>query len=295
MLLDNNQTVWVGTDGAGIFRYDVHGNKTPYLEEASSVSDLRKAKVHHLFQDKQGNIWAALFQKGVLYISEGSYFQKFGFNPFDVSKSIGMSCVISIVEDHQENVWAGTDGDGLYRIQPSGNTVHFTSNNTPGFYGNVITSLFEDRDHHIWIGTYLNGFFRYNSQTGKFDSHYQKKDSENSLSNNHVCAFIQDDAGNLWIGTNGGGVSVFNPYTHQFKQYVNYADQSKDKISGNWVFDIIMDSDKRIWAATSNGLNRFNQETDRFEFFSIDGDNQLFSNLMYTLHEDQKGNIWVGG
>ena len=293
LLLDNRQTVWAGTDGAGIFTFDVHGKKTPYWEEASLVCDLRSAKVHALFQDQQGNIWAALYQKGVLFISaSGNFFQNTGFNPFDVSKSIGTQCVISIVEDHRGNVWAGTDGDGLYRIRPGGNIEHFTSANTPGFYGNAITALFEDRDHYIWIGTYMSGFFRYDPQTGKFDSHYLKTDS--GLSNSHVVAFTQDDDGNLWIGTNGGGISVFNPKMDQFKQYLYHADHTKDQVSSNWVFDIIIDRDKDIWAATSNGFDFFNREKDVFEASALSTNNRIISNLMYSSCEDSKGSIWVG-
>ena len=295
MLLDKNQTFWVGTDGAGIFKYDVYGKKTPYWEEASSVYDLRKAKTHYLFQDRQGNIWAALYQKGVLFVpASGSYFQNFGFNPFDVSKSIGTHCIISIIEDHQGNVWAGTDGDGLCRIQASGKIDHFTSKNTSGFHGNAITALFEDREHNIWIGTYMFGFFRYNPKTGKFDSHYKQTDSENGLSNNHVTAFTQDDEGNIWIGTNGGGISVFNPKTRQFKQYLYYTDNIKDQVSSNWVFDLIIDRNKEIWAATSNGLDHYNKGKDKFESYALTDANRIISNLMYALCEDTKGNIWVG-
>jgi len=295
LMLDDHQTVWVGTDGAGVFRYDVHGKKTQYWEEASSICDLRSAKVHSLFQDLQGNIWAALHQKGVLFISaSGAYFQNIGFNPFDISKSIGTHCVISIIEDHRGNVWAGTDGDGLYRIQPNGNVDHFTSDNTPGFFGNVITALFEDKDHQIWIGTYMFGFFRYNTQTGKFDSHYQKTDSKNSLRYNHVTAFVQDDEGKFWIGTNGGGVSVFNPQSGNFKNYLYFSDHTKDQISSNWVFDVIIDRNKKVWAATSNGLDHFNREKDIFESYALTDDNRVISNLMYALCEDSKGNIWVG-
>ena len=287
LLLDNNQTVWVGTDGAGIFRYNVHEEKTTYWEDASSVYDMRSAKVHALFQDKQGNIWAALHQKGVLFISiSGSYFQNIGFNSFDASKSIGTHCVNTIIEDVRGDVWAGTDGDGLYRVLPSGKVDHFTSKKTPGFQGDVITALFEDRDQNIWIGTYLKGFFRYNPQNGTFDAHYLKTD--------HVCAFAQDDEGKLWIGTNGNGISVFNPKKNQFKQYLYYADNTKDQISSNWIFDVIIDGDKGIWAATSNGLDRFNKENDFFEPYSLTGDNRIISNLMYALLEDHKGNIWGG-
>ena len=295
LLLDNQQNVWAGTDGSGVFKYDTQRNKTQYWEEASFICDLRSAKVHALFQDVQGNIWAAVHQKGVLFISaSGNYFQNIGFNPFDASKSIGTHCVISIVEDHQGNVWVGTDGDGLYRIQPSGMIEHFTSTHTPGFYGDAITALFEDRDHNIWIGTYMSGFFRYNSKTGKFDSHFLKTDSENSLTYNYVSAFIQNDDGQIWIGTNGGGISLFNPKTHHFKQYLYYADHERDQLSSNWVFQILIDRDKQIWVATSNGLDFYNPEKDKFETFPLFGDKRIISNLMYALLEDHKGNIWVG-
>jgi len=295
LLLDNNQNMWVGTDGAGIFQYNVNGNKTTYWEEVSSIYDLRTAKVHRLFQDKQGNIWIALFQKGVLFISaSGDSFKNIGFNPFDVSRSIGTHCVLSIIEDYRGNIWAGTDGDGLYRIQPSGNVDHFTSKSTSGFHGDIITAMFEDRDRQIWIGTYLNGVFRYNTQTEKFDSHYLETASENSLSNNFITTFTQDNEENLWIATMGGGISVFNPKTRQFKNYTS----ATGKMLGDWIFDVMIDRDKGIWAATSNGLNRLNQEADKFEAFVMDGDNNLIpnlvSNLMYALLEDNKGNIWAG-
>ena len=289
MLLDTDQNVWVGTDGAGMYKYDVDGNRTFYWREASSVYDLRRAKVHVLFQDKQDNIWVALHQKGVLFISaSGSYFQNIGFNPFDATRSIGMHCVNSIIEDVRGDVWAGTDGDGLYRILPSGKVEHFTTENTPGFQGDVITALFEDRDHNIWVGTYLKGFFRYNPKKGKFDSHYLKTD--------HICSFVQDDEGKLWIGTNGSGIYIFDTKMQPIKQYWYYADYTKDQLSSLWVFDVIMDSDKGFWAATSNGLDRYNKENDKFETFALTKgkDTRIISNLINVVLEDEKGNIWVG-
>jgi len=289
LMLDDHNNVWVGTDGAGIIKYDVYKNKIPFREETSAVCDLRHAKVHRLLQDKQGNIWAGLYQKGVVCIStSGSSFQNIGFNPFDTSKSIGSHCVISIIEDYQGNIWAGTDGDGLYKICTDGKVDHFTTENSAGLLEDVITALFEDKDHNIWIGTYLNGMIRYHPKTGKFDTHYQKKESENSLSNNFVTNFVQDDEGIFWIATMGGGVSVFNPQTRQFRNYMD------PDISGNWVFDVMIDREKDIWAVTSNGLNLLNRETDIFEAVNMNDEHQIVSNLMYTLIDDAHGNIWVG-
>ena len=295
LLLDNNQTFWAGTDGAGLFSFDIEGNKSIYWEDVSSIIDLRSLKVHALFQDRQGNIWAGLFQKGVLLISAtGRHFQNIGFNPFDDTKSIGTQCVISIIEDYQGNVWAGTDGDGLYRINTSGNVDHFSTHNTPGLRGSVITALFEDKEHNIWIGTYLHGLFRYNIKDAKIDMHFQRSATGNGLNYNHVTSFLQDDDGNIWIATMGGGVSLLDMKTFQFQHYLNVQDSSKDKISGNWVFDIYMDTEKTIWAATSDGLNCYNPEKNLFDPFALTGQVQAKSHLLFSIQEDRKGNIWIG-
>ena len=291
MILDNSKTIWVGTDGAGIFCYDALGNKTQYWEDASSLTDLRTAKVHDIFQDKQGNIWAALFQKGVLFISaSGNNFQNIGFNPFDAKKSIGTHCVTSIVEDNQGNVWTGTDGDGLFKISSNGDVKHFTQI----FPENVITAIFEDRDNYIWIGTYVNGMFRYDPVSKTFDFHYKRTNSENSLKADHVASFTQDDEGNIWIATQGGGISVFNPYTKQFlKNYMYYWDPARNKVPSNWVYDILIDRDGEMWAATSNGFAHYSIENDAFENLQLTDDNRK-SGLVYDVHEDKNGHIWIG-
>jgi len=295
LLLDNNQTIWAGTDGAGIFLFDSNGNRTQYKEETYLNHNLKSSKVHTLFQDKQGNIWAALHQKGVLFISAtGKYFQNIGFNPFDNSKSIGTHCVISVIEDYEGTVWIGTDGDGLYKIKITGELEHFTDKNTPGFKGDIITELFEDKDHNIWIGTYVNGFFRYNRKTEKFDSHFHKTLLESGFNDNHINTFAQDKEGKIWIGTNNTGISVFDTKKLKFKNYMYYSDEARNQLSGNCVFDILIDSNDGVWAATSNGLNYFNKEKDKFELCTLEDGVKRFSNMMYILREDSKGNIWVG-
>jgi ligand-binding sensor domain-containing protein len=58
---------------------------------------------------------------------------------------------------------------------------------------------------------------------------------------------------------------VFNPKTNQFKHYFFYADSARDQLSSSWVFDILVDRDKGVWAATSNGLNYLKGKKDKFE------------------------------
>ena len=294
LMVDKDSTLWVGTDGSGIFCYDSQWNKSTLQNEFSDICNLGRSKVQHIFQDKQGNIWVALHQEGILLIPfTRKNFQNYGFNPFDPSKSIGTHCVISIIEDSKKNIWIGTDGDGLYKIRPSGNIEHFSVRNTPGFHSDVITGLFEDRDENIWIGTYVNGLFRYNNKTGRFDYHITQSGTENDLSYNHAATFAQDKSGLLWIGTNGGGVITLNIESGQLNSFL-YTDNPSEsnQLSSNWIYDILIDSDNIIWIGTSNGVNSLDPLKNQFTSYPS-FNNRLNSNLIYSLHEDRKGNIWV--
>ncbi|GHV31626.1 hybrid sensor histidine kinase/response regulator [Bacteroidia bacterium] len=285
--IDKTGRFWLGTDGAGVIRYDEKENKLPELDYVSDVCDLSKAKIHQIFEDRQGNIWAALYQKGILFIpATGKTFGNYGFNPFHPSQSIGMNCVISILEDSYGDVWLGTDGDGVYRINRSDQSIsHFSTSTQPRISGNVITALFEDKDRNIWFGTYVNGMFRYNRKTAQFDSFSP---------NDHVTTFAQDKNGTLWIGMNGDGIRRLDADKKTVKQYMYKSNQDwKNQLSSNWVYDMLMDANGKIWIGTSNGISLFDPEKEIFTNFSLSETLQN-TNLVYTLNSDHAGNIWVG-
>ncbi|MDR0413781.1 MAG: response regulator [Dysgonamonadaceae bacterium] len=289
---DRNGNVWLGTDGAGIICYKPGENKTTPLHPALESCDLAKTKVHHFFEDKQGNMWVALYQKGILFIpSTGNNFENYGFDPFEPQRSIGTNCVISVLEDSGGNVWIGTDGNGLYRIHPLNRKIeHFFSGNTPHFPEDVITALFEDKDKNIWIGTYVSGMFRYNRTTKSFDSHYNSLNTSNRLRHGHVSSFVQDADGILWIGLNGGGLNSLNPATNRIR-YHRPGRQSG--ISNEWIYSLCPDADGVLWIGTSNGVNRFDLQSGTFLEPALLNDQQ-HTNLIYAIRQDHKGNMWIG-
>ncbi|GHT75079.1 hybrid sensor histidine kinase/response regulator [Bacteroidia bacterium] len=294
MKLDKHGNLWLGTDGAGIIRYNAEGKKLPPIPSIDDF-DLGKAKIHNLFEDKQGNMWAVLYQKGIMFIpASGSHFKNFGFNPFDPERSIGTSCVISVLEDSYNHLWIGTDGDGLYRINLNDQKIeHLSEAHTKGFAGDVITALFEDKDKNIWLGTYVNGIFRYNRKTNSFDSYYNTSNSK--LSYDHISAFVQDKKGVLWIGTDGGGLNRLDLETKQIKCFLSNNDFSgNSQLSSNWIYTLYMDRENKIWIGTYRGVNRFDPEIETFSN-SVLQNSPLTSKLIYAIQQDKKGNMWLGG
>lgn len=287
LMKDSKGNVWMGTDGYGLIKYDEKGEIVNSFDFAGSLYDINRAKVHHIYEDVQGNMWVALYQKGVLFIpAEWSSFKNYTFNPFDQKKNLGSHCVISLLEDSTGDVWVGTDGDGLYRINSKTQEIsHYTTRNTYAFRDNIITALFEDEDRNIWIGTYLKGMFRYNRNAGLFDSHYyDSPDPANRLTSNYISSFAQDRNGILWIGLSGGALNALDLKSGKIRYY-----------SANiWVFSLFLDSNDVLWIGTSSGINRFDVNSRTF-LNSTRLNEQLTTNLIYSIAQDSQGDIWIGG
>ncbi len=67
-------------------------------------------------------------------------------------------------------------------------------------------------------------------------------------------------------------------------------------ISSNFVRYIMNDREKGIWLATQNGADHYAPNRHFFQHFiqNPDDENSLTSNLIYALHEDANGIIWLG-
>ncbi|MFT3737475.1 MAG: two-component regulator propeller domain-containing protein [Breznakibacter sp.] len=112
LLRDNDGSVWVGTDGQGIKLWE--NGKLIDFEISGSQISLAKSKAHSLLIDNQGNMWIGLFQKGVMMLPRYSNkFEYFGFS-HNPEYSIGNGCTMSIAVNPDGDVWAGTDGYGLF-------------------------------------------------------------------------------------------------------------------------------------------------------------------------------------
>lgn len=76
-----------------------------------------------------------------------------------------------------------------------------------------------------------------------------------------------------------------------------YAAGSTDKnISDKNIRDICEDSDGMVWIGTQKGLNCFNPETETFEqfYYDLNNENTINDDVVNSVFEDSKNTIWVG-
>lgn len=318
---NNQQNIWVGTEDSGLklFGREQENIITPDFQYAPI--DLNNCKVHSLMQDSQGNIWAGIFQKGLLAIPKATNnfeYMKLSVSPG--SMSVNVASATSITRDKSGNLWVGTDGGGLFSISENGTRTRYTRDNTP-LPNNAVLTLATDKRGTLWISTYMGGITTYNSKTGfktySKDVELQKVicslyDEKNdklymgtlghgikvlSFSNNKIEAFPEpgalswisslnlDSSGNLWVGFTDG----LQCY-HTLSGKIIYPELA-DEMKGISVNTLIQGVDSSVWIGTGNGLLQFkkdNQELTRYS--KAEG---LAGNIVCSIQESNNGMLWI--
>lgn len=203
--------------------------------------------------------------------------------------------ITSITEDKQNNIWAGTDGSGLFKISKNFSNIKQYRHQTdrPGPISNIIRKVITDKKGRIWIGT-LKGLTVFNPTSGAFKNYIRDPNDEYSLNFNSIYDIYEDHQGTIWISTFFGGLNIVEAHTTPFKIYQN--NENPNSISSNIISPIIEDQHKNLWIGTeAEGLNYFDRRSDSFKHFKSDESKKksLKSNLVKALVMDHENNIWV--
>jgi ligand-binding sensor domain-containing protein len=108
---------------------------------------------------------------------------------------IGENCVTSLSINQGNQVWVGTDKDGLYLFNIATRSVegHFLNQHT-------VLTLCKDEQGRTWVGTYTDGL-GYMDAAGSF--HPVDLGISKSVG---IFDIKQDPQGNIWIATMGEGL-----------------------------------------------------------------------------------------
>jgi signal transduction histidine kinase/ligand-binding sensor domain-containing protein len=182
--------------------------------------------------------------------------------------------VTHFFEDRQANLWLGTEGQGLYRLQRQSITVYSLEQ---GLADRDVYGIYQDSTDAIWIGAWHTGLSRF--KDGKFTA-YTVADGLPALL---VTALEEDRDGRMWVGTHGG-VVVFDHGRFRKPDGPTLPDRSV-------VQAIHQDRSGAVWFGTSRGLVRYQQGGSTL-FTTRDG---LAGDDIHVIIEDHTGNLWIGG
>ncbi len=281
--------LYIGTDGKGIKFYNKNENKIQDLYIDESLIDLTDAKVHSIINDKDGNLWLGLFQKGVLFIpGKKNPFLYYG-NKLLSKSPIGKGCVMSIHQDSRNHMFVGVDNEGLYELTSDFVLIkHHAPKEGKNSFPETILSIFEDSDKQLWLGSYARGITRFNPSTGTCN--YIPE-----LTNERVFSIVEDKQRNLYISTYGSGFYTYNLDTRQLTNYRSSEGMGnpRNEVADNWINCIYCDSEGLIWIGHFKGISCFNPKTKSFINFTPN--NYIINNSIgYSIIESLNHTIWMG-
>ena len=283
----HDNKIMIGCDGQGTSIYDPatgHLTDNPFF---SRDVDLSLAKVTSITEDRGGNVWIGMLQKG-------AYTQPFTPSPFRYMgyklgnrNLIGQACVLSTIYDSKRRAWIGTDKDGVYVLdEGAGICRHFT--NMPS----TILCMAEDPQGRVWVGSFNEGCGWIDPITGIF--HRQSLPQGDQVS---IFGMVTDDYGHLWLGTMGNGLLRLNLSDGTVKAYTMTEraqwDFSKNSIINDYISKISISPDgKRIYCATTMGLCCLDILSDSWT--KALGINNLLYGTPIRIAKEYDGILWIG-
>lgn len=143
----------------------------------------------------------------------------------------------------------------------------------------VVQAFAQTADRYLWIGT-TGGLVRFDGE--RFLT-FDRENTPAFSDNNVFCLTVARD-NTLWIGMEGGGLIRYRGGA--FRSF-----SSNDGLTNAFVRVVYEDSQGRILVGTDSGL--FLLSGDRLD--RVDNTADIPAIAVHAIHEDRRGQIWVGG
>jgi len=168
---DSKRNLWVGTLNSGLELLDRKtGHFYHYTSSDGDSTSLRNNSIVEIYEDSKQNLYIT-GNKGVSIVDLKAY--DFSGPRPDLKftnlahqknrNSLSSNDVYCVTEDNEGNLWFGTLGSGIDKLEPT--IGRFTNYSTKdGFPGNAVTSILVDNLNNLWLAT-DNGLAKFNPKT----------------------------------------------------------------------------------------------------------------------------------
>lgn len=265
---DRDGMIWFGTLLDGLYLFDPNlGAITVFRNDPLNPESINSNEVYSIYQDRVGVFWLG---------TGNGWLEQFDPQTENFIHSYQQEGeIVSIVEDISDNLWIGTQGQGLSRLKFEEQFLFEFRDPTEwiervSLRSNHVETIYIDHFGVPWVGTANDGFNVWNNTNNRFSSYRHNPNDLSSLSHNHVISFWEEpnrSGGVMWIGTMGGGLSRFDYGKQTFSHYT-----VEDGLADDIINCILADSAGYLWLSTPKGLTRFDPDTEAFRNYdSRDG------------------------
>jgi len=329
----DEENIMIGTDQGGINIYNKQTNSFNYISTPNNnAGKLSADGIMSLYKDKEGILWVGTSRGGISYYNpkehqfttyEKSYY-KISNDQFNDKLSHGV--IGCFHEDNDGNIWIGTDGGGLNKLDIStGNIIVYTTDNS-GLTTNTIRSISENKNGDLIICGWRNTVCKYIKSKNIIIPLELPVLSDFTRENNSYWSIYIDYKDRMWVSFSLGDLLVLSPSgelllsrpmrlfnTHYHNQISDFGNKLNeiyynspegilkyDEPNGmfapiipyNNATHLDIDEDENIWVGTfTDGVYVYNKQY--VEIMHISKTNGLSSDNIQAVLCNKKDKVWI--
>ena len=302
LYIDRGGTLWAGTFGGGLNRYnDETDTFTRFMRDPDDPTSLSEDTVTVILEDSRGTLWVGTHGGLNRFDPDTGTFTHYRHDPTDTT-SLSNDQVRALYEDRQGTLWVGTGepevtdtpaGEGgLNRFEAGTGTftrfMHDPADPTR-LIDNKVMSLYEDTRGVFWVGTLGDGLHEMDREAGTFTRHRYDPSNPTKLSRPFLegvasvpercedlefydfgcggVTFIHEDRqGLLWIGGFGGGVNRYDLETGAMTHH----EAATSGLLDNSIWTMVESHDGTLWLGTFTGMHKVVSSVNVFTHYAPD-------------------------
>jgi CheY-like chemotaxis protein/ligand-binding sensor domain-containing protein/AraC-like DNA-binding protein len=309
---DRQGNLWMCPYSYGIEKVVFRKSPFNFYKPKPDLNYSEKNNVRSLFQDKDNWLWVGTKDAQLnLFDASRNLIGKLGADGKITSNAALNVPVYNIMSDHNGVIWLASKGKGLFKViknKNGPNTTFFITNyrynpnDTYSLSSDAVYSVFEDHMHRLWVTTYGGGInlMEIQNEQVRFinDRNILKKYPKHQC--NRARYITEDKKGRMYVGTTDG-LLVFqcDNKTPENIEFYHYAHNPEDNqsISGNDVHYILPAKNGKLYLGIyGGGVDILENDFDfkkKPEFRVYRKNSGGPSDVVFTLQEDLKGDIWL--
>ena len=177
LIVDNLNTVWIGSRRNGVLAFNENGNRKKSLTTEEFKGSLPDLNVRTIQIDRSNRLWIGTLGGLVVLYNSGNIFDQSSISAEPIiilengtpKKLLGDETINSIAIDGADNKWFGTSSGGAIQTNPNGsNTMQiFNKDNSPLPSNNILKLTVDNISGKVYFAT-DKGIVAYNSNVAVY-------------------------------------------------------------------------------------------------------------------------------
>ena len=295
---DQQQGIWLGTYGAGLFYWDKTNNELKAVSLPAEIDGVSTHFINDVVIDDNQQLWLAIGDAPLR--SKGQ--ARGGLIYWDLARRSGRAwhpdnsglsddTVTRLLLDQQQQLWLTTFYSGLWRLDIDQPDLQQVEGPAAWQGRGQLTDLVMTSKGDLWVSSYDAGLWHSPALTRQWQHFPHHAEVSYGVPSPALTNLMIDQQQSLWL-VSQAGFSQLSQYAQQVRTLPSGGSQA-NLLPANDIFGIDATNLSEVWLANrAGGVARFNSQTRQLQHYPLP-DDERSPTLTRTIVNDHE-TIWVG-